>query len=57
MWLHQMNDDAPSRVNILHQSFETPHVETLTGTSGAYMPYSTTKPKISEWNGKPANRA
>ncbi|XP_064487341.1 probable NADH dehydrogenase [ubiquinone] 1 alpha subcomplex subunit 12 [Ornithodoros turicata] len=48
-WLHYMTDDPPTKVPPVPHKWLAPHTENLTGTSGAYMPYSTVPPKIHSW--------
>jgi len=56
MWLHRMNDSAPSDVNLPTKIFETMHTENLTGSNMAYVPYNTVKPKLEAWKAKVAQR-
>ncbi|KAJ3213404.1 hypothetical protein HDU67_002936 [Dinochytrium kinnereticum] len=48
-WLHRMTDDIPSESTLPTPSFTPPHIELLTGTSGAFKTYSTVKPKYESW--------
>uniref|UniRef100_A0A4D5R9F3 NADH dehydrogenase [ubiquinone] 1 alpha subcomplex subunit 12 n=1 Tax=Scolopendra viridis TaxID=118503 RepID=A0A4D5R9F3_SCOVI len=48
-WLHYMTDDPPSKVPPKKYPWMIAHTENLSGTSGAYQPYSTTRPKIESW--------
>lgn len=52
-WLHYRTD-APPQADIIKMQAKykwmLDHSENLTGTKDAYMPYSTTKPKIEPWN-------
>jgi NADH dehydrogenase (ubiquinone) 1 alpha subcomplex subunit 12/NADH dehydrogenase [ubiquinone] 1 alpha subcomplex assembly factor 2 len=46
-WLHYTNDDAPSRSSrYVYPPWASRHTKNLTGTSGRYIPYSTTVRKI-----------
>eukprot|EP00051_Salpingoeca_urceolata_P020365 m.304475 g.304475 ORF g.304475 m.304475 type:complete len:128 (-) comp19604_c0_seq1:96-479(-) len=45
-WLHYITDKTPTNDK---PSWGAPFVENLTGTKQAYVPYSTTKPKIQAW--------
>ena len=46
-WLHYTNDDAPSHSNnYIYPSWGERHTKNLTGTSGKYVPYSTTVRKV-----------
>ncbi len=44
-WLHKMNDDVPKE----SKSTNVKAIENMTGTTGAYRPYSTTKPIVTSW--------
>lgn len=48
-WMHYITDDPPNKVVPVHHKWMIDHKENLSGTSQAYMPYSTTKPKIQAW--------
>ena len=56
MWLHRMNDSAPSEVNLPTKIFETKFTENLTASPKAYVPYNTTGPKLEAWTGTVAPR-
>ena len=56
MWLHRMNDAAPSQVNLPRKHFERAFTENLTASNKAYVPYSTTVPKLQPWNAQVAKR-
>lgn len=52
-WLHYRTDAKPYEDPVkLHTKYKwmLDHSENQSGTKGAYMPYSTTKPKIEAWN-------
>lgn len=55
-WLHYRNDYPPNcdiaKIRVLKYKWMLDHSENLTGTPDAYMPYSTTKPKLEAWNPK-----
>ncbi|KAL9940316.1 hypothetical protein V8E36_001021 [Tilletia maclaganii] len=58
-WLQHIKKDVPSKDPVALESIPSwlsPPGENLTGTRGAYKPYSTTAPKIIAWEGKPAPR-
>lgn len=48
-WLHYMTDDPPTKVPPEPRKFIQPHETNKTGTKLEYVPYSTTLPKIEEW--------
>lgn len=52
-WLHYRTDAAPHedivKLNTKYK-WMMDHSENQSGTTNAYMPYSTTKPKIQAWN-------
>ncbi|XP_067127204.1 probable NADH dehydrogenase [ubiquinone] 1 alpha subcomplex subunit 12 [Centruroides vittatus] len=48
-WLHYMTDDPPTKVPPVQYKWMINHTENFTGTNKAYMPYSTTNPKIQSW--------
>ncbi|XP_071549967.1 NADH dehydrogenase [ubiquinone] 1 alpha subcomplex subunit 12 [Panulirus ornatus] len=48
-WLHHMADKPPTEVPPTSYAWQSGHEENKTGTEDAYMPYSTTKPKIQAW--------
>ncbi|XP_076357417.1 NADH dehydrogenase (ubiquinone) B17.2 subunit [Tachypleus tridentatus] len=49
LWLHYMTDNSPTKVPTVQHRWMIDHVENKSGTSEAYYPYSTTKPKIETW--------
>jgi NADH:ubiquinone oxidoreductase subunit len=52
-WLHYRTDATPNEDAVkLHTKFKwmLDHSENQSGTKEAYMPYSTTKPKIEAWD-------
>lgn len=52
-WLHYRTDAAPFEDEVkLHSKYKwmLDHSENPTGTKDAYMPYSSTKPKIEAWS-------
>nr|XP_002160276.3 probable NADH dehydrogenase [ubiquinone] 1 alpha subcomplex subunit 12 [Hydra vulgaris] len=48
-WMHYMTDDTPIINPPIVQKFARDHVTNMSGTKNAYIPYSTTKPKIEAW--------
>ena len=56
MWLHKMNDAAPTKVDLPHKHFERAFTENLTASNKAYVPYSTTVPKLEAWEARVARR-
>jgi len=56
MWLHQMNDSAPSKVKYIEPETKVAFFENRTGTNARYVPYSTTTSKFSAWTPKVASR-
>uniref|UniRef100_A0A0K8RJE5 NADH dehydrogenase [ubiquinone] 1 alpha subcomplex subunit 12 n=1 Tax=Ixodes ricinus TaxID=34613 RepID=A0A0K8RJE5_IXORI len=48
-WLHYSTDDPPTKVPPVAHKWLAEHTENLTGTSQAYVPYSTVRPKIQPW--------
>lgn len=48
-WLHYTTDDPPTKVPPVARKWIMEHTENMSGTSQAYMPYSTTRPKIQPW--------
>lgn len=58
-WLSHIRKDPPHLdpvVQASRQPWQTPHVENLTGTRGAFKTYSTTGPKITSWIPETAER-
>ena len=49
-WMSRMTDDIPTEKTLPTPFFTPKFMENLTGTSGAFKTYSTTKPKLEEWN-------
>ncbi|KAM0752409.1 NDUFA12-domain-containing protein [Meredithblackwellia eburnea MCA 4105] len=59
-WLTHIRQDVPTADPIMiqsHQPWQRAHFENITGTRGAFKTYSTTKPKVTEWESKVAPRA
>lgn len=48
-WLHHITDEPPTVAPPVDHKWIAPHVENKSGTSGAFFPYSTTRPKIQSW--------
>lgn len=48
-WMHYMTDDPPTKVLPAERKFIQAHETNKTGTKLEYVPYSTTRPKIEEW--------
>ncbi|XP_045615840.2 LOW QUALITY PROTEIN: probable NADH dehydrogenase [ubiquinone] 1 alpha subcomplex subunit 12 [Procambarus clarkii] len=48
-WLHHKTDKPPTEEAPITYSWVSEHTENKTGTEEAYMPYTTTKPKIEAW--------
>ncbi|KAG1683589.1 putative NADH dehydrogenase [ubiquinone] 1 alpha subcomplex subunit 12 [Nymphon striatum] len=48
-WLHYNTDISPTVKPPKKEKWMADHIENLSGTKQAYMPYSTTKPKIHSW--------
>ncbi|XP_059488859.1 probable NADH dehydrogenase [ubiquinone] 1 alpha subcomplex subunit 12 [Neocloeon triangulifer] len=49
-WLHYKTDIPPNKdPTRVKYAWMADHTENLSGTSGAYMPYSTVPPKIQAW--------
>ncbi|KAI8909440.1 NADH ubiquinone oxidoreductase subunit NDUFA12-domain-containing protein [Powellomyces hirtus] len=48
-WLHHITDDVPTPETVPRPFFAGQHQQNLTGSHGAYKPYNTVVPKISEW--------
>lgn len=48
-WLHYMTDDPPTVKKPVDYKWLSEHTPNYSGTSKAYTPYSTTKPKIQAW--------
>lgn len=52
-WMQHTRHEPPTSDIVLQQakkSWQIPHFENLTGTRGAYKPYSTTKHKVATWD-------
>uniref|UniRef100_A0A8J2RMF4 NADH dehydrogenase [ubiquinone] 1 alpha subcomplex subunit 12 n=1 Tax=Daphnia galeata TaxID=27404 RepID=A0A8J2RMF4_9CRUS len=49
-WLHYKTDLPPTVKPPVHYKWMIDHIENKSGTQEAYMPYSTTKPKIQAWD-------
>ena len=52
-WMHYMTDDPPSTHPPTPRKFFIDHAKNPSGSKDAYIPYSTTTPKIEFW--KPGN--
>merc|ERR1712198_436822 len=48
-WLHHKTDKPPTEVPAVTYPWVAEYEENTTGTERAFMPYSTTKPKIEAW--------
>ncbi|XP_045108038.1 NADH dehydrogenase [ubiquinone] 1 alpha subcomplex subunit 12-like [Portunus trituberculatus] len=48
-WLHHKTDQPPTKVAPTSYGWQSGHQMNVTGTADAYMPYSTTKPKVEAW--------
>ena len=48
-WMQYMTDQPPSTHPPVQRKFFKDHERNLSGTTEAYVPYSTTKPKINAW--------
>ncbi|KAI8824932.1 NADH ubiquinone oxidoreductase subunit NDUFA12-domain-containing protein [Fimicolochytrium jonesii] len=48
-WIHHITDDIPTAQTVPKPFFTGKHLENLTGSRGAYKPYSTTVPKFTSW--------
>lgn len=48
-WLHSIVDDPPTKSEYQNSVAYTCHNENATGTDSRYVPFNTTKPKISEF--------
>ncbi len=48
-WMQFMTDDTPTKVPPKANKFDMPHQRNMSGSSGEYVPYSTTLPKIESW--------
>ncbi|GAA97859.1 uncharacterized protein L969DRAFT_96240 [Mixia osmundae IAM 14324] len=58
-WLNHIRTLPPDRDPVViasRQAWQTEHFENLTGTRGAYKPYSSTGPKIIAWKPEVAKR-
>lgn len=51
-WMTHMTEYPPTIEKPVSYPWMLPHLENKTGTSDAYMPYSTVKPKIQAWTPK-----
>ncbi|KAG9074271.1 hypothetical protein FS749_005308 [Ceratobasidium sp. UAMH 11750] len=54
-WMHHIRLLPPTEDKALQESqrpWQTPFLENLTGTRGAYRPYNTAAPKITAWEPK-----
>jgi NADH:ubiquinone oxidoreductase subunit len=48
-WLHHTTDIPPSTTTYRERKFHSSHCENLSGTAKEYVPYSTTKEKVTPW--------
>ena len=48
-WLHSMTDNPPTVEPPENRKFLIDHLENKSGTLDEYVPYSTTRPKIEQW--------
>ena len=48
-WLHLMTDNPPTVEPPENRKFLIDHLENKSGTLDEYVPYSTTRPKIEQW--------
>ncbi|CAM1299859.1 NDUFA12 (predicted) [Pycnogonum litorale] len=48
-WLHYSTDVPPTKQQQTKHKWIVNHIENLSGTKHAYVPYSTTKQKIETW--------
>ncbi|XP_059090336.1 probable NADH dehydrogenase [ubiquinone] 1 alpha subcomplex subunit 12 [Tigriopus californicus] len=48
-WMHYKTDFPPTEKKPVEYKWMATHKENLSGTKDAYMPYSTTRPKIESW--------
>lgn len=49
-WMSHMTEFPPTIEKPVHYPWMQKHQENLTGTSDAYMPHSTVRPKIEAWS-------
>eukprot|EP01134_Creolimax_fragrantissima_P003087 CFRG3087T1 len=49
-WMHAMTDYPPSRKEIWHPEWEGAPIESQTGSSNEYVPFRTTRVKVTEWD-------
>ncbi|XP_065911727.1 NADH dehydrogenase [ubiquinone] 1 alpha subcomplex subunit 12-like isoform X2 [Dysidea avara] len=48
-WLHYTTDDPPTLKPPTQRKFLSEHIANKTGSNEAYVPYSTTRPKVQSW--------
>ncbi|KAK4302320.1 hypothetical protein Pmani_023271 [Petrolisthes manimaculis] len=48
-WMHHKTDLPPTEIAPTAYAWQSGHEENTTGTDRAFMPYTTTKPKIEAW--------
>ncbi|XP_076468839.1 putative NADH dehydrogenase [ubiquinone] 1 alpha subcomplex subunit 12 [Babylonia areolata] len=48
-WLSYISDEPPPIANLPRSQWMAKHTENMSGTSGEYVPYSTTRPKVEAW--------
>ncbi|RWS07491.1 putative NADH dehydrogenase [ubiquinone] 1 alpha subcomplex subunit 12-like protein [Dinothrombium tinctorium] len=51
-WLHYMTDDPPTTNPRVQYKWMIDHTENFSGTNRQYVPYSTVKQKITQWQPK-----
>lgn len=51
-WMTHMTEYPPTVEKPVNYEWMLPHMENQTGTSDAYMPHNTVKPKITAWTPK-----
>lgn len=55
-WMTHMTEYPPTIEKPVSYPWMLPHQENMTGTSDAYMPHSTVRPKIQAWSPKNKSR-
>jgi len=56
-WLHYKTDLPPTVNPPVNYKWIVDHIENKSGTSGQYVPYTTTKPKIQTWVPPPKSKS
>ncbi|KAL7752257.1 hypothetical protein RI367_002302 [Sorochytrium milnesiophthora] len=56
MWIHKIDERAPSEANIAQRKWMTPHTDNASGREDAYKVFNTTEPKTESWQPKTAAR-